>query len=327
MCDFALHPGAPPVCLRVVSVPAIDDGCDARVLCHEVDQELSLKSLDTLAGLNVLRERFERSTLNANNAGTTEHDAMNFAEMSKKKIRWPETSRFSCPRRFWQVAVDIHDEASGRFRVEHAVLEVASYSRDRTMDYCDAAMKETSEVASYATLFNMRLRKVEGEEGGMSWPKVHVAMPHVCEVLGSSVPQLMGAGDHCLLWAYPSDHVTKYVFEGLEPFLEVPQAFFHYVACLSGGQEMACDLQGCTDENGDFLMVDPCMLRTTRLTFGTMLSSIWVSSRDEQKRRHQQSRINWFGSLHPTCGTLCHAFDPNRNPCARSIFQAGFCGL
>merc|ERR1712190_8484 len=88
-----------------------------------------------------------------------------------------------------------------------------------------------------------------------------------------AVPDVVNAGEAVSLVAFPSPVMKKFVFEGGEDFLELPQAFFHYVAWLSGGREFVGDIQGMQDDH-DVLIVDPVVLRPSRPTMGNVIGGV-----------------------------------------------------
>merc|ERR1711920_106826 len=87
------------------------------------------------------------------------------------------------------------------------------------------------------------------------------------------IPQFLGGrrGEVVSLLRLPSSEVGKFVFDGSEEFLELPHAFFHYVTWFSGGREMAFDLQGAEHDDGDVILVDPCLLRTEKAGVSDLL--------------------------------------------------------
>merc|ERR1712190_521093 len=88
-----------------------------------------------------------------------------------------------------------------------------------------------------------------------------------------AVPDIVQPGEAVSVVAYPSALVKKFVFEGGEDFLELPQAFFHYVAWLSGGREFVGDIQGVQDDH-DVLIVDPVVLRASKPTIGNIIGAV-----------------------------------------------------
>lgn len=115
----------------------------------------------------------------------------------------------------------------------------------------------------------------------------------------------------CTLTPYQFDEVDKFVFEGNEKFHELPQTFFHYVAWISGGKEMVCDLQGSLSDEGELTLIDPVLIRA-----GT--NGVW----DRITCAPPNSKMPLpplFDVLHPRCGQMCKSFDPSRAVKARRI--------
>merc|ERR1712190_650383 len=137
-----------------------------------------------------------------------------------------------------------------------------------------------------------------------------------------AVPDIVQPGEAVSVVAYPSALVKKFVFEGGEDFLELPQAFFHYVTWLSGGRELVGDIQGVQDDQ-DVLIVDPVVLRSTQPGIGDLLGVIASGAQGGQAVDVQGPSEERFQTWHPRCGQLCKAFDPQR----RSCHDRKACGL
>merc|ERR1712107_646161 len=88
------------------------------------------------------------------------------------------------------------------------------------------------------------------------------AAPVACTVIHSSYPAMIPAATPCTLFPYPLQEVTKFVFDGTETFMELPQAYFHYAAFASNGKHLLYDVQGGEMESGDCILIDTCVLRT-----------------------------------------------------------------
>lgn len=326
--DFGIQPGAPPLAVRVTQV-SFDEGlCGANVVWHRMGEELAIKAVDHMDSLDPLRWRFERSVSSMELRGKAGNmSTISSAPPTRKRIiRWPDTYRFIVPRRFWQVVIEVYDVDTGVLQEQKCLLEVASCSRDRTNENTSQNAQDAADVATYAHLFNTHILQKGKTSRGEPLPKIRVAMPVGCEVLASAMPHLVAAGDSVTLWPYPFKDVTKYIFEGLEDFCEVPQAFFHFAATTSGGREFICDIQGTCDAHGDIVIVDPCVLRAPRKTISLMLSTLLGSSKRVKNRNPSvppHAHIDWLEALHPKCGELCSAFAPDR---LQSAFRP-FCGF
>merc|ERR1712226_143448 len=168
----------------------------------------------------------------------------------------------------------------------------------------------------------MQTARTCGEEDEPeSVPGIRVCAPVGCFVLGSAVPDVVNAGEAVSLVAYPSPVVKKFVFEGGEDFLELPQAFFHYVTWLSGGREFVGDIQGMQDDH-DVLIVDPVVLRPPKATMGDIIGVVASAALSDAEQSQDKSEQR-FNVWHPRCGQLCKGFDPQR----RSMKDRKACGL
>lgn len=176
------------------------------------------------------------------------------------------------------------------------LLQVAVSQEQRTMEQVLADMEDAKEVAAWAHNFNSYLQRESGLDGHV--PKVRLCAPVACRVLASAVPEIAQKGDVITLTYFPSKDLQKFVYQGNEEFLELPQVFFHYAVWSTGGQSIPYDLQGAESEDGDILLVDPCVLREPKTVFGE-------TGQDNSLAEH-------FEILHPRCGQICRAFDPNR---------------
>jgi hypothetical protein len=123
---------------------------------------------------------------------------------------------------------------------------------------------------------------------------------------------------------YAEKDVQKYVFDGIsEEFSELPQAYFHYAAFSSGGKEYVCDIQGAEDDNGSFLLVDPCVLRASLPNVGDLVGAVANVQGGHSMNGPTAER---FDTLHPKCGAACKTFDPHRRSAQRNG-KAGMCGM
>merc|ERR1712070_372212 len=131
------------------------------------------------------------------------------------------------------------------------------------------------------------------EDGSV--PRVRVAAPVACEVMASGYPSMVPVGTFLTLTPYAEKDVQKFIFDGMtEEFSELPQGYFHYAAFSSGGKEYICDVQGVEDDNGCFLLVDPCVLRANLPTVGDLVGVAVNASTDGPT-------VERFDTLHPKC--------------------------
>lgn len=232
--------------------------------------------------------------------------------------RWGE--RFTAPHDFYRAKVHVSDGKDG-IEDYWCLLSVATKAQDRSIEICQAAVDDAVTAASFAHRFNERTAKMQEEHGGggegaESVIGVRVCVPVACYIIGGH-SEVAGAGEAVTLALYPYKTVQKYVFDGSEPFLELPQAFFHFCHHQSGGREVVVDLQGVEDEDGDIFIVDPVVIRPPPPTVGNLLG---VLLQDPKAASEEQLR---FDTWHPRCGQLCKAFDPTR----KSAYCRRACGL
>lgn len=219
---------------------------------------------------------------------------------------WPSLteSRLGRPQRAWSVEI-LASDGHGGVRVLHGLLQVAHVRKDRELDQVKGAVEEIGKVADYAHRFNRHVATVGGE--GTDVPTIRVASSVACFVLDSINPDIASAGDTVVLTLFDAKQVTKFVFEGGEDFLELPQAFFHFVLWSSNGKELIADLQG-TQQEQDLLLVDPVLISTSDLQIGELIS-LATSNVGSDFQTHNRQRFNLW---HPRCAQLCQSFDPQR---------------
>lgn len=298
--------------LRVVHAP-IKASFGSVLGDFSIGEEVLVLKSEKLPGLEPLRWRYERGSRKG--AVIT---------VPRKDLPPPLHYRFSVPRSFWRVKVMVRG-GPGSFAQERVcLLQVAANARDRRLANVALDVQDCLAVASYAHNFNSLVY----EQGlGEAAPRVQIAAPVGCEVLGSLTPQWITAEDVVLLYPYVHDDVQKFLFDGAEDFSELPHAFFHYVAYSSAGKEFAWDLQGFEDESGSVLLIDPCMMRTPAPTIVDMVGAVTPSAFSLDRGEPPISQVSpsqqRFESLHPRCTQLCRAFDPHR----RGARDRGRCGV
>lgn len=267
-----------------------------------------LKSLKALAPLHWRQE------LVANQSGA--------ASGSRASI-WPlEGSRFTVKHNYWRAKVVVSDGRSG-FEEHWCLLSVAASASDRTIEVVKAAVDDAVTAASYAHRFNANTAQLHAEEEGGTHDAetvvgVRVCIPVGCYVLGGTSGDVAQPGQAISIAMYPFSQARKFVFAGQEEFLELPHAFFHYVAWCSGGREVITDIQGVENEDGDVFIVDPVVVRSAPATIGTLLGAATGGFSEVEALEKLR-----FDHWHPRCGQLCKAFDPLR----RSAQGRRHCGL
>jgi hypothetical protein len=240
-------------------------------------------------------------------------------------LTWPSGVRWTTPQLYLRVKIN------GRW----FVLQVAANPEHRTMEHVKALVEDSKDAAAYAHRFNAQLARMEGIapdlDNGMyddSMPQLRVCAPVGCSVLlPGMLSNLLVPGNVVVLTPFPAVEIRKFVFDGTEDFLELPQAFFHYVAWLSGGGEFVYDLQGLESDDGDVFLIDPCMMKAFRPSVAKMFAPVATDPFDDSSGPSQER----FDMLHPRCGQLCKGFDPQRKGVkARHVCGMGVngaCGL
>jgi len=292
--------------LRVAAAP-IEASCGAYTSSFSVGEQLCIEKLDTLPGLEPLSFRFRE----------------------RDRASWPSSHRFQSLRRTWRVNV------VGTASKRPCVLQMTIVPVMRTLDNVDLDIDDARDSISYATRFNLHQQRQQEAEGGDTPPCLRVAAPVACTVLHTSFPAMIPVGTACTLIPYPLMEVQKYVFDGSEDFQELPQAYFHYAAFASNGKEMVCDIQGGELDTGDFLLIDPCVLRTELPKVSDLVHAVAVNAvaaatseragtTGASSSRALGPTAERFDALHPRCAQVCRGFDPQRRSVKRN---AGACGM
>lgn len=307
--------------LRIFADPCAESENGA--LCAQFLQnglEIIATEFEKVKGWDPLRARFERSAMERAGVLYTNHASQTNVG---PKHQWPQGYRFNTPRRFWRCKA-ICQDGQGGFQEHVCMVIIADAPEDRTHANIEADLKDAADVASYCSRFNKQLRKQFGENGGV--PGVLVCAPVGCEVIKCCDQQFASPGEAITIIPYPFAEIKKFLFDGSEDFLEVPQAFFHHAAWLSNCNEFVCDLQGVEDDDGNVILVDPCVVRTPKATVGDLLSTLAPSIAGKEnvpQVASDTSSSERFDALHPRCSQLCKVFDPHR----RSACGKRHCGL
>jgi hypothetical protein len=325
--------GSDDLILRVVHAP-IEDSSGAKLTGYKVGDELKIAQFHMTGASDTLSMRYR----------------------DKVKQQWPPSYRFQISKRCWHALVV---PSSGWSSSEQAcIMQMALSPDERTLEHVEIDVDDANVAASYASRFNRNQRQFAGspEESGISdemnsarplveeqrhqriagadeAPTVKVAATIACEVIVSSHPSMIPVGGFCTLAPYSDREVQKFVFDGTtEEFSEVPQAYFHYTAFASGGKEYVCDIQGVEEDDGSFLFVDPCLLRSGLPTVGQLVGAVanaQAQSGGSCARAQVQSvgpTVERFDTLHPKCGGACKVFDPHRRSGVRNG-KVGLCGI
>lgn len=289
--------------LRVLGAP-IEASLGASLSGFSAGDELGLEKLETVPGLEPLGFRFRE----------------------RVRSSWPSSYRFQSAKRVWRANV------VGNAGKRPCVLHIAITPEARTLENVELDVADAGDAVVYASRFNLHMEQQAKADGGDVPPSLRVAAPVACSVIQSSFPGMIPLGTPCTLTPYPLDEVQKFVFDGTEDFVEMPQAYFHYAAFASNGKHMVCDVQGGELENGDFLLIDPCMLRSELPKVGDVVQAVAVNAlaapTDAPVAGPTPER---FDMLHPRCAQVCRSFDPQRRSVKKNVgacgMMGGACGL
>lgn len=308
-------PGASPEQLRRtplllrVDVATIRESMGTVLCPFSLTDELVVEALEKSPGFEPLTWRQARCSQQV-------YRAAEDGSQNSKRLAWPEGPRWTAPQRFLRAKINKH----------WFIMQVAVNPEDRTMEHAKAVIEDAKDAAAYAHRFNAELARMAGAEmetgmgddGGM--PRVQVCAPVGCSVLRPGLlSNLVNPGNVVVLTPYPAVEIRKFVFDGTEDFLELPQAFFHYVAWLSGGAEFVYDLQGFEGDDGDIWLADPCFMKAPRPGVGDIFAPLGGSQQSRDDGPSQER----FDMLHPRCGPLCKGFDPQR----KGIKARHVCGM
>lgn len=289
----APDPGRPQLALRVAYAP-IEDSLGARKSPFALGDEIAVMKILKAAGWEPMSWRQERAATQ-----------LAKGDSSNTICPGPEESRFARAQRFWAAKV-VASDGKGGFEDFWCLLQVAAKKEERNMDNVKEIVSDAADTAAYAHRFNQHTAKAVGEDPN-NVPSVRVAAPVACQVIDSATPEIASAGDAIALTFYPSNNITKFVFEGGEDFLELPQAFFHFVVWTSGGKELIGDLQGVQDEQ-DIFLIDPVVIKQPQMGVNDLLGMMADPSAANSLSPNEQR----FNLWHPRCAQLCRSFDPQR---------------
>ncbi|CAE8625100.1 unnamed protein product [Polarella glacialis] len=307
--DMGLRPSGPQLALRVCIKPNVSQlSIGARLTGFDVDDEIAILKLELAAGFDTLDWRM---------IPQLSHSEGNQA-MSATSRRPPpdwliqETPRTGFQKRHnWRATALACDPNNPERLVETVCLvQAAKEPSDRIASTYSDNLKDAWNTASYANRFNLHVTQQHGKADTNPLIAVQVCIPVVCEVIASTTPHWLAAGDFVTVCAYPQQEVQKFIFDGNEPFQDVPQAFFHYAAATSGGKDIVWDLQGCREQNsGTYLLVDPVVRRRPPATVRNLFFATVGNERGLGKVSPNPKQIDL---LHPKCTRLCETFDPER---------------
>lgn len=212
---------------------------------------------------------------------------------------WPEQRCFVVHHRFWRVSLI---DKPGCF----GILQMASNPGERTVENLEVDIEASASTAAYAHKFNTQQAAEQKHDPP---PAIRVAAPIGCQIVDSDFSSMFSVGDAVVLYVLPRvQAIHKYVFSASDEYLDLPQAFFHFVAVISGGRELAYDLQGVQDESGDLLIVNPAIMKAQGKSSKQevpVCGPLLAAGSSELEFGH-------FQALHQRCSPLCKVFDPHR---------------
>jgi hypothetical protein len=324
--DVAPMMEAPKLWLRIFADPCQEDSVDdGGAICApflSLGMEIIATELEKVKGWDALRARFERSIKERAGVLYTKGPVGN-KMAAQQHLQWPEGYRFGAPKRFWRAKIISQVEGEDSYQEHIVMLVIANDLADRTVENVELDLQDSADTAHYCSRFNAHMQRSFGEAGSM--PGLRVCGPVGCEVLQSNNSQFANPGEAVMIFPYPFPEVKKFVFDGSEDFLEIPQAFFHHAAFVSGGREFLCDLQGIEDDESNVLLIDPCILRSPKPGVADLLATLAKGSAQNNGKDNEVDQCSQqrFDMLHPRCSQLCKAFDPHR----RSAGKGRHCGL
>mmetsp|Transcript_99468 Transcript_99468/g.172665 ORF Transcript_99468/g.172665 Transcript_99468/m.172665 type:complete len:312 (-) Transcript_99468:175-1110(-) len=290
--------GDPAMILRIVEAPIMDT-MGAKVSGFKLGDELQI-ALYKCQGLQPLSWRYR----------------------DNHKSGWPSSYRYQTVKTSMLALVD-----GPHGNDVQCVLQVPAEPSEQTLDNVRLDVMDASAATSYASRFNTMMLQSQGHQEMNAAPEVvptvKICAPVACEVMASTSPDILPRGSFCTLALYPHREVKKFVFEGREEFLEVPQAFFHFAVFLSGSKELVSDLQGMDDDSGGLTLLDPIVFRTEQPSVGTLLSTMMTSKKDNNGSSADRVE-QLFNGLHPNCCMICGQFDPGRRG---PKGKKGMCGI
>eukprot|EP00931_Biecheleriopsis_adriatica_P012811 TRINITY_DN114069_c0_g1_i1.p1 TRINITY_DN114069_c0_g1~~TRINITY_DN114069_c0_g1_i1.p1 ORF type:complete len:334 (+),score=63.71 TRINITY_DN114069_c0_g1_i1:77-1078(+) len=292
----------PQLLVRVDAAP-IREGPGVHPSPFRLTDELTLEGLETVRAWAPLSWRHERSSQKGNRPLT---------------FPWPSGPRFSIP----QVSMRARLEGTRQY----VLLQVSAAPSEQTMERVVANLEDHKEAAYHAGNFNKYISQSPHAPGfGHDHPKVKVCASVGCRVLDSRMPQLAKKGAVVTITDYSAPEVEKFAFDGSEDFKELPQSFFHHAVWATGGSTMLMDLQGSESENGDVLLVDPCVLRSQP----PGVSDIVAAAAGKAAQATSDSPSDEaFEAIHKHCPQLCKGFDPHRRGAkVRRMCGMPACGL
>eukprot|EP00930_Biecheleria_cincta_P098302 TRINITY_DN89973_c0_g1_i1.p1 TRINITY_DN89973_c0_g1~~TRINITY_DN89973_c0_g1_i1.p1 ORF type:complete len:374 (-),score=65.63 TRINITY_DN89973_c0_g1_i1:49-1125(-) len=319
-----LRQRGPVAALRVVVMPKVSaSSSGARHTGFELDDEVAVQRMEVVPGLEPLSWRRNFSVAAGMGSSLDEADILaarkGYSRASSSSPPWLTAELSQQRRHSWRTRIlACHPERPDEFVEHQCLMQVPVDPEMRTVESFAQDLKDACVASSYAHQFNLQLTRLRAlkelqERNNADVTKievgVQVCVPVICEVLGSSMPHFVSTGDFVLVSLLESEQVRKFVFNGEEPFEEMPQAFFHFVASTSSGKELCWDLQGYREpRSGITLLTSPSVKELPAASVGDLFSSVAPGAVPSPGLKLAQQ----FNVLHPRCTAVCEAFDPDR---------------
>lgn len=282
--------------LRVLHTPVGQSEGSALVGGFNVSDTVELFDLSSGKEVEVLTWRYSEALRNARPSNGSR------PAMSKEDVDlppWPAQRCFSMHHRFWKVSLPSKPGCFG-------ILQMTSNPTERSLESLEQDTEASATLAAYASKFNTQQAS---EHANDAPPAIKVVAPLGCQIIDSNFSSMFAVNDAVVLYVLPCvKNVEKFLFNGADKYVDVPQSFFHFVALASGGRELAYDLQGIQDSAGDIFLVDPAILnvRGKKGASEVPMCGQLIGGGSEA--------LEWshFQALHPRCSPLCKVFDPHR---------------
>jgi hypothetical protein len=259
-----------------------------------IGDKLNVNNIITAPELEVLNWRYSEKKRN-DRASNIKRVTMS-KEDDVELPEWPAQRCFTVHHRFWCVTLP---DLPNQF----CILQVASNPDERTGEALEADTQASAALADYAHKFNTQQANESQHDPP---PAIKVAAPIGCEVIDSDLNAMFSKGDMVVLYMLPRTlNIEKFIFNGDTIYMDLAQAFFHFVTLASGGRDLAFDLQGIQEDSGDVILVDPALLKASGKKDETPVCGPLMGS---------PAGLEWghFQALHSRCSPLCKVFDPHR---------------
>lgn len=308
----------PKVALKVVVVPNVGkDSTGGRLTGFCLDDEVAIMELNMDEGLDPLSWRSSSSSSQRSWKGTS---CVGSVPTRPPPFWLGDIDIPTRPRRHWYGKVLACDPNNPERFLEHqCLIQGLRNVEQQDRSVFEQEMKDSLTACSYAHRYNLHMLKDVEEQTrsekqlGKSNLALQVSVPVLCEVLGSSMPQFLSIHNFVLVSIFPKEEVHKFVYDGVEGFVDTPQAFFHYAMATSNGREMLWDLQGVREKKGTVLLVNPVVFRKPNVDMTDVFNVVKDATAGQKHQTGLRGpRPQQFDNLHPHCTATCETFDQDR---------------